>query len=192
MKRWTVQRPDEQIVNLLTTELGLSSVQAKILASRGLTNPEEAKAFLHMDASAMHDPYLLYEMDKAVELITKAIAADKKIAVYGDYDGDGVTSVTVLMTALERLGADAVFAIPNRFTHGYGPNRDLFLELYEQGMSLIVTVDNGISGIDEIAYAKTLGLDVIVTDHHEIGSVMPPADAIVHPRHPEGDYPLAT
>lgn len=190
MKRWTVQRPDEQIVNLLTTELGLSSVQAKILASRGLTNPEEAKAFLHMDASAMHDPYLLYEMDKAVELITKAIAADKKIAVYGDYDGDGVTSVTVLMTALERLGADAVFAIPNRFTHGYGPNRDLFLELYEQGMSLIVTVDNGISGIDEIAYAKTLGLDVIVTDHHEIGSVMPPADAIVHPRHPEGDYPF--
>jgi len=153
MKRWTVERPDEQVVNLLTTELGLSSVQAKILASRGLTNPDEAKAFLHMDPSSMHDPYLLYEMDKAVELIKQAIAANKKIAVYGDYDGDGVTSVTVLMTALERMGADVSFAIPNRFTHGYGPNKELFLELYEQGVSLIVTVDNGISGVDEIAYA---------------------------------------
>ncbi len=190
MKRWTVQRPDEQVVNILTAELGLSSVQAKILAGRGLTNPDEVKAFLHMDASAMHDPYLLYDMDKAVELITKAIAANKKIAVYGDYDADGVTSVTVLMTALERMGADVLFAIPNRFTHGYGPNKELFLELYEQGVSLIVTVDNGISGIDEIAYAKTLGLGVIVTDHHEIGSVLPPADAIIHPRHPDGAYPF--
>lgn len=190
MKRWTVERPDEQVVSLLTTELGLSSVQAKILASRGLTNPDEAKAFLHMDPSAMHDPYLLYEMDRAVELIKQAIAAHKKIAVYGDYDGDGVTSVTVLMTALERMGADVSFAIPNRFTHGYGPNQELFLELYEQGVSLIVTVDNGISGVDEIAYAKSLGIDVIVTDHHEIGSVLPPADVIIHPRHPSGAYPF--
>ena len=185
-----MERPDEQLVNLLTKELGISSVQAKILASRGITDPDEAKAFLHMDASSMHDPFLLHEMDEAVEIIKKAIAADKKIAVYGDYDGDGVTSVTVMMTALERLGADVVFAIPNRFIHGYGPNKELFTELYEQGVSLIVTVDNGISGIDEIAYAKTLGLSVIVTDHHEIGSIMPPADAIIHPRHPDGKYPF--
>lgn len=190
MKRWTVERPDEQVVSVLTAELGLSSVQAKILASRGITNPVEAKALLHMDVSSMHDPYLLYEMNKAVELIKLAISNNKKIAVYGDYDGDGVTSVTVLMTALERMGADVLFSIPNRFTHGYGPNKELFLGLYEQGVSLIVTVDNGISGIDEIAYAKTLGLDVIVTDHHEIGSVMPPADVIIHPRHPDGAYPF--
>ncbi len=185
-----MERPDEQAVSVLTAELGLSSVQAKILTSRGITNPAEAKAFLHMDVSSMHDPYLLFEMNKAVELIKQAIASNKKIAIYGDYDGDGVTSVTVLMTALERIGADVSFAIPNRFMHGYGPNKELFLELYEQGVSLIVTVDNGISGIDEIAYAKTLGLDVIVTDHHEIGSVMPPADVIIHPRHPDGAYPF--
>ena len=107
----------------------------------------------------MHDPYLLYDMEKAVTLIKTAIATDKKIAVYGDYDADGVTSVTVLTTALERMGADVFFAIPDRFKHGYGPNKDLFQEIYEKGASLIITVDNGISGVDEIAYAKSLGMD---------------------------------
>ena len=138
----------------------------------------------------MHDPYLMHDMDKAVSLIKTAIAANKKIAVYGDYDADGVTSVTVLTTALERLGADVFFVIPNRFEHGYGPNKDLFQELYEKGASLIITVDNGISGVDEIAYAKSLGMDIIITDHHEVGEVMPEADAIIHPRHPEGAYPF--
>lgn len=190
MKRWKVERPDEQLVASLTKDLGISSVQAKILASRGIIDSEEAKAFLHMDSSSMHDPFLLYDMDKAVSLIKKAIATDKKIAVYGDYDADGVTSVSVLTTALERLGADVFFSIPDRFEHGYGPNKELFLDLYEIGASLIITVDNGISGIDEIAYAKSLGMDVIITDHHEIGEEMPPADAIIHPRHPQGAYPF--
>ena len=162
MKRWIVERPDEQLVAMLIKDLGISSVHAKILASRGIIDSEVAKDFLHMDASAMHDPFLLYDMEKAVALIKTAIASDKKIAVYGDYDADGVTSVTVLTTALERMGADVFFVIPNRFEHGYGPNKDLFLELYEQGASLIITVDNGISGVDEIAYAKSLGMD----SHH--------------------------
>ncbi|WP_342511153.1 single-stranded-DNA-specific exonuclease RecJ [Sporosarcina sp. FSL K6-1522] len=190
MKRWTVNRPDEQLVATLANALAIPSVHAKILASRGITDVEEAKAFLHMDVSSMHNPHLLYDMDKAVSLIEDAIVSDQKIAVYGDYDGDGVTSVTVLMTALEELGADVFFAIPNRFTHGYGPNKELFRELHEKGTSLIITVDNGISGVDEIAYAKSLGMDVIVTDHHEIGEVLPPADAILHPRHPAGAYPF--
>lgn len=190
MKRWKVERPDEEIVAMLTKDLGISSVQAKILTSRGIIDSGVAKDFLHMDASSMHDPFLLYDMDKAVSLITTAIASDKKIAVYGDYDGDGVTSVTVLTTALERMGADVFYAIPNRFQHGYGPNKDLFLALYEKGASLIITVDNGISGVDEIAYAKSLGMDIIITDHHEIGEVLPAADAIIHPRHPEGEYPF--
>ncbi|MET3658943.1 single-stranded-DNA-specific exonuclease RecJ [Sporosarcina psychrophila] len=190
MKRWKVERPDEEIVAMLIKDLGISSVQAKILTSRGIIDSGVAKDFLHMDASSMHDPFLLYDMDKAVSLITTAIASDKKIAVYGDYDGDGVTSVTVLTTALERMGADVFYAIPNRFQHGYGPNKDLFLELYEKGASLIITVDNGISGVDEIAYAKSLGMDIIITDHHEIGEVLPAADAIIHPRHPEGEYPF--
>lgn len=190
MKKWTVERPDKQIVEELTKQVGVSTVQAKILAARGITDPNDAKNFLYMTEASMHDPFLLHDMEKAVDLINQAIAADKKIAVYGDYDADGVTSVTVLTTALERLGADVFFAIPDRFEHGYGPNKDLFQELYAEGASLIITVDNGIAGIDEIAFAKTLGMQVIVTDHHEIGEVLPSADAIIHPRHPEGAYPF--
>ncbi len=95
----------------------------------------------------------------------------------------------MLKTALERLGADVFFVIPDRFEHGYGPNRDLFGMIYEQGASLIITVDNGVSGIDEVSYAKSLGMDIIITDHHEAGEQWPEADAIIHPRHPDGAYP---
>ncbi len=189
-KKWTIERPDEEIVELLSAELAIPSVHAKILASRGITDPEEAKLFLHMDETSMHDPYLLQDMEKAVTLLKEAISTDKKIAIYGDYDADGVTSISVLMTALERLGADVFFVIPNRFEHGYGPNKDLFQQIYEQGASIIVTVDNGVSGVDEVAFAKTLGMTVIITDHHEAGDVWPAADATIHPRHPEGNYPF--
>ena len=187
-KKWTIERPDEEIVNLLATELAIPSVHAKILASRGITDPEEAKSFLHMDETSMHDPYLMKDMEKAVTLLKTAISTDKKIAIYGDYDADGVTSISVLMTALERLGADVFFVIPDRFEHGYGPNKDLFQQIYEQGAAVIVTVDNGVSGVDEVAFAKTLGMTVIITDHHEAGDTWPDADAIIHPRHPEGNY----
>lgn len=190
MKRWIVERPDAKIVDELTKSLGISTVHAKILAARGLTDPAEVKDFLYMTEAAMHDPFLLHGMEQAVALIKKMITSNRKIAVYGDYDADGVTSITVLTTALERMGADVYFVIPDRFEHGYGPNKDLFQRIYEQGASLIITVDNGISGVDEIAYANSLGLQVIVTDHHEIGDELPPADAVIHPRHPEGAYPF--
>lgn len=189
MKKWTIERPDEKTVELLTKELGIPSVHAKILASRGIVNPIEAKSFLHMDDASMHDPYLMHDMEKAVTIIQKAIATNKKIAIYGDYDADGVTSVSVLKTALQKLGADVFFVIPNRFEHGYGPNKELFQEIYEYGASLIITVDNGVSGVDEVAFAKSLGMEVIITDHHEGGEVWPDADATLHPRHPSGEYP---
>lgn len=189
-KTWTINRPDEQTVTALMNGLSLPSVHAKILVSRGLTDVEQAKSFLHMNETNLHDPFLLHEMDKAVERIRQAIEGQEKITVYGDYDADGVTSVTVLTTALERLGALVDFAIPNRFEHGYGPNTELFKQLHASGTSLIVTVDNGIAGLDPIAYANSVGMDVIVTDHHEIGPTMPDALAIIHPRHPDGDYPF--
>ncbi|MCG7345039.1 single-stranded-DNA-specific exonuclease RecJ [Sporosarcina sp. ACRSL] len=190
MKTWTINRPDEKIVNTFMEELSIPSIHAKILVSRGFSSVEEAKSFLHMEDRCLHDPFLLFDMEKAVERIRLAIDREEKITVYGDYDADGVTSVTVLTTALERLGANVGFAIPNRFKHGYGPNVELFDELYQAGTSLIITVDNGISGIDAIAYAKSVGMDVIVTDHHEIGEELPAADAIIHPRHPKGNYPF--
>ncbi|MDS9471297.1 single-stranded-DNA-specific exonuclease RecJ [Sporosarcina pasteurii] len=190
MKKWLIERPDEKLVDHFTEELNISTVHAKILISRGITNINEAKDFLNTDETALHDPFLFHQMDHAVNLIKNAIHQNKKIAIYGDYDCDGVTSITVLMTALERLGADVFFVIPNRFEHGYGPHKDLFQEIYEAGASMIITVDNGVSGIDEIAFAKTLGMEVIITDHHEAGKVWPAADATLHPRHPEGQYPI--
>lgn len=189
-KIWTIDRPDDATVNLLMKELGLPSVHAKILVSRGLKDVDEVKSFLHMSKDSLHDPYLLYDMGKSVERIKRAIDADEKITIYGDYDADGVTSVTVLTTALERLGAKVEFAIPNRFEHGYGPNVDLFKKLHETGTNLIITVDNGISGLEAVAYANSVGMEVIVTDHHEIGEKLPEAYAVIHPRHPEGQYPF--
>ncbi len=189
VKKWSIERPDETLMKMFVETLGISSVQAKILISRGIDTVEEAKSFIEIDESSLHDPFLFYQMDKAVERIKTAIQLNKKMVIFGDYDADGVTSITVLMTALERLGADVSFVIPNRFEHGYGPNKDLFQEIYESGASMIITVDNGVSGVDEIAFARTLGMEVIITDHHEPGEVWPDAEAVLHPRHPEGNYP---
>lgn len=189
-KRWTIDRPDEETVKLLMSALNLPSVHAKILVSRGFKDVETVKSFLHMNNDSLHDPFLLFDMEKSVERIRRAIEANEKITVYGDYDADGVTSVTVLTTALEILGANVDFAIPNRFEHGYGPNVDLFQKLHETGTSLLITVDNGISGLEAVAYANSVSMDVIITDHHEIGPTLPDAFSIIHPRHPEGNYPF--
>ena len=151
--KWMIERPDETVVKKLSSALAIPTVHAKILASRGITDPEEAKSFLHMDESAMHDPYLMNDMEKAVTILKNSIENKEKIAIYGDYDADGVTSISVLSTALEQLGADVFFVILDRFEHGNGPNKDLFQQIYEQGASIIVTVDNGISGVDEFAFA---------------------------------------
>ena len=110
--KWTIERPEVTIVEKLSTALAIPTVHAKILASRGITDPEEAKSFLHMDESSIHDPFLLNDMDQAVEILKKAIQHNQKIAIYGDYDADGVTSIAVLSTALEKLGADVFFVIP--------------------------------------------------------------------------------
>lgn len=189
-KRWQIERPDEQLVQQLAEELQLSPMIAKILAARGVATKQEAAAHLQMDESNLHDPFLLFDMEKAVGLIRKAIDEQRLITVYGDYDADGVTSVTVLTTALERMEAKVNFAIPNRFEHGYGPNKEYFTQLHTEGTELLITVDNGISGIEEVAHAKALGMTVIVTDHHEMGDVLPAADAVIHPRHPKGSYPF--
>lgn len=189
-KRWRLTTPDEKKVQAVQQELAVSSVLAKILVTRGITDAEQARSFLNMDETAIHNPFLMKDMDVAVERIRLAIDEQQKIVVYGDYDADGVTSTTVMMTALEDLGADVSFKIPNRFKHGYGPNKELFQQAHDEGANLIITVDNGISGIDEVDFANSLGLDVIISDHHDIGEKMPNALAIVHPRHPEGNYPF--
>ncbi|MDX1702068.1 MAG: single-stranded-DNA-specific exonuclease RecJ, partial [Melioribacteraceae bacterium] len=189
-KRWHIEETDPTIVEKLKKELNIPTVSAKLLASRGYSNIEETRSFLKMDETNMYDPFLFFEMDVAVNRIKLAIEKEENILIYGDYDADGVTSTTVMMSALQSLDANVTFAIPNRFIDGYGPSERLFKQAFEDGIDLIITVDNGISGIEEIKLAKELGMDVIVTDHHEPGEVLPPADVIIHPRHPNGHYPF--
>ncbi|GEK34368.1 single-stranded-DNA-specific exonuclease RecJ [Kurthia sibirica] len=189
-KRWEITNPDETKVQAVQQALAISQIAAKILVARGLDTPELAKAFLHIDENALHDPFLMYGMEAAVERIHRAVAEKEKIVVYGDYDADGITSSTVLKSALIDLGADVHHVIPNRFIDGYGPSERLFKEFAEEGYHLIITVDNGIAGNGPIDVAKALGVDVIVTDHHEAGAELPNADIIIHPRHPEGNYPF--
>ncbi|MED3662653.1 single-stranded-DNA-specific exonuclease RecJ [Ureibacillus terrenus] len=188
-KKWKIQKPDESFVGQLRKELNITSLTAKILASRVKTI-EEAKNIFYMDDRHLHNPFLLAGMKEAVERIELALDRGEKILIYGDYDADGITSTTIMLNVLLDLGADVEYEIPNRFTHGYGPHEELFRKAHENGIQLIITVDNGISGIEPIRLAKELGMDVIVTDHHEPGDELPPADVIVHPRIPEGHYPF--
>ena len=189
-KRWQVERPDEQLVQQLQNDLHLSAIAAKILAARGCETSAHAESLLNMTETSVNDPFLMHGMAEAVARIEQALENGEKILVFGDYDADGVTSTTVMMHVLLDLGADVSFKIPNRFLHGYGPSEELFREAHAEGVQLIITVDNGISGIEPIRVAKELGMDVIVTDHHEPGEELPPADVILHPRLPEGHYPF--
>ncbi|MFT9817608.1 single-stranded-DNA-specific exonuclease RecJ [Lysinibacillus sp. NPDC056185] len=189
-KRWQVEHPDAKLVQTLQNDLQLSAIAAKILAARGCETTADAESLLNMTEASIHDPFLMHGMAEAVARIEHALENGEKILVFGDYDADGVSSTTVMLNVLLDLGADVSFKIPNRFIHGYGPNEVLFREAHDEGVQLIITVDNGISGIEPIRIAKELGMDVIVTDHHEPGDELPPADIILHPRIPEGHYPF--
>ena len=161
-----------------------------LLWQRNIRTAEALDAFLSTDLQYLHDPFLFHDMDKAVERIHEAILNGEQILIYGDYDADGITSTTVLKETLELLGAEAEYYLPNRFTDGYGPNITVYQDKIAAGTQLIITVDNGVSGHEAIAYAQGQGVDVIVTDHHELPAELPEAFAIVHPRHPEGNYPF--
>ena len=170
---------------------GLSSEVACLLFQRGIKDESSLKKFLEPSLEDLHDPYLLHDMNKAVERIRLAIERGELILVYGDYDADGMTSASIVKESLEQLGAECLVYLPNRFTDGYGPNASVYKYFIEQqGVSLIVTVDNGVAGHEAIDLAQSMGVDVIVTDHHSMPEVLPDAYAIVHPEHPEADYPF--
>lgn len=189
-KKWNIQQLNENLVEQFQKELHISSIAAKILVAKGMKSTEEANNFIHTSEKSLHDPYLLNGMEEAVLRIKKAIEQKEKILIYGDYDADGISSTAVMLCTLKDLGANVDYSIPNRFHHGYGPNEQLFQKAYEEGVQLIITVDNGISGIEPIRLAKQLGMDVIVTDHHEPGEVLPEADVIIHPKVPKNHYPF--
>lgn len=182
--------PDVDIAELAKATQ-LDPIIVRILVARGFRTADEMTNFLAMDQSVVHDPFLLHDMQKAVERIMSAIEANEKILVYGDYDADGVTSTTIMYETLAQLGADVNYFVPNRFKDGYGPNLAEYQHfINNEQVQLIVTVDNGVAGNEAINYAQEHGVDVVVTDHHEMPDQLPNAYAIVHPRHPEGEYPF--
>lgn len=186
---WLYEPPTEYINETLIKKYQLTPIIKKLLESKSITDDESIKALLD-ETIINHNPWLLSDMEKAVTRINEAIDKNERILVYGDYDADGVTSTTILVNTLQTLGAEVGWYIPNRFSEGYGPNELAFRNAYDEGVSLIITVDNGIQGHKEIEMVQKLGVDVIVTDHHEIGRTLPEAYAIVHAMHPEYEYPF--
>ena len=175
----------------IAKKAGLGPEVARLLFERGIQDQESLKKFLEPSLEDLHDPYLLHDMDKAVERIRQAIEEGENILIYGDYDADGMTSASIVKESLEQLGAECRVYLPNRFTDGYGPNASVYKYFIEQeGISLIVTVDNGVAGHEAIELAQSMGVDVIVTDHHSMPETLPDAYAIIHPEHPDADYPF--
>lgn len=190
--RWQKTTTDNQtLVDQIVDQCQLPPVLAKLLVARGCKDVKEAQLFLKPQLQQIKQPQYLHDMDKAVARIKQAIADGEQITIYGDYDADGMTSTTVMYEALESLGAQVNYFIPNRFKDGYGPNQDEYQRLIDNGTRLIVTVDNGVTGKDEVAYAKSRGVDVVITDHHKMPADLPDAAAIVHPQYPGAEYSYA-
>ncbi len=174
----------------LAAEIGVSLLVAKILCARGYTTPASARAFLQKELSVLHDPFLLRDMDRAAARIRAAIQSGEKVAVYGDYDVDGITATYILTDFLRGKGLDCTYYIPDRFDEGYGVNLTSLVKLRTQGVHLVITVDTGITAVSEVAAAKTLGVDMVVCDHHECKDTLPNAVAVVNPHRADCTYPF--
>ncbi|CQR46947.1 Single-stranded-DNA-specific exonuclease RecJ [Paraliobacillus sp. PM-2] len=172
----------KELVDTTFDGLGLSPLIERLLVKRNIQSKEEAVSFLQPNLDHLYDPSLLSGIDKAKQRINQAIDNGESILIYGDYDADGVSSTAVLVETLRELGAMCDYYIPNRFTEGYGPNEQAFQEAFKQGFQLIITVDTGIAAFGPAQLAKELGIDLIITDHHEVQSTLPDAYAIVHPK----------
>lgn len=191
MKRWVTAKPNLETVRSLARSCGFTPLAAAALCARGIDTPEAARAFLETDPAKLHDPMLLPDMAKARDTIRRAIEQGKKIAVFGDYDVDGVTSTCVMTRVLRSLGADVRHYIPDRLSEGYGLSMGAMDRLAQDGIGLIVTVDSGVSAFEEIARARELGMEVVVTDHHECREELPDANAVVNPKRADSTYPFA-
>ena len=186
--QWNIPRGSTEIPEELI-RAGYSPLLAAVLNVRGLKTKEDSRRFLDNDETLLGDPLMLADMPEAVMRLTRAIAAKEKIAVYGDYDVDGITSSCMLADYLRGKGLECELYIPNRLDEGYGVNTDAIDALHDRGVSLIVTVDCGVTTVEEAAYASGLGVDMIITDHHECRDELPEAIAVVDPKRSDCNYP---
>lgn len=178
---WRLRALDPALVAQLSADLGVSPLLARLLLSRGVADLGEARRFLGHDPYELN-PWALPGVERAAQRLLSALDAGEPVVVYGDYDADGVTSTTLLYSYLARSGFDAHYFLPHRFEDGYGLNRHALLDLAERGFRLVVTVDNGIASVDEVEFARSLGMTIIITDHHTPPATLPAAYAIINPR----------
>ena len=186
---WHVAQTDCAAVERLT-DAGYPYLVSSVLASRGVSCPEQATEFLTQETTLVHSPFLMKDMDKAVARIDRALSDGERIAIFGDYDVDGITATCIMVDYLKGRGADVVHYIPRRIEDGYGLSCEAIEGLRKGGATLLVTVDCGITGVEEVAYARSIGMDVVVTDHHECKETLPVAAAVVDPRRTDCEYPF--
>ena len=188
-QKWRIAEPHPEAAARLTAA-GYPCLVSAVLASRGIATAEEAAAFLEHEQRLTYSPFLMADMDKAVERVQWALADHERIAVFGDYDVDGITATCILVDYLQSRGADVLHYIPRRIEDGYGLSVDAIEGLYRKGTRLLITVDCGITGVEEVDFANSLGMDVVVTDHHECKETLPRAVAVVDPHRPDCGYPF--
>lgn len=189
-KKWQICEVDKEKVEKLKSKYGISELLATILVNKNITTQKEIEEFLNPTRNDFFDPFLINDMDIAVERIRKAIETQEKVIIYGDYDVDGITSITVLKSFLKDVGLDVDYYIPNRLEEGYGLNKNAIDEIVKNKYTLMITVDCGISAIEEVNYANSLGIEVIVTDHHEPGEELPKALAVIDNKRKDSKYPF--
>ena len=190
-KIWNVKSPNLETSTRLAVRLGIPQLIAQLLVNRGIETEESARVFLYPALSNLHSPFQLNDMEKAVERLRSAIKRGEKVWVYGDYDADGTTATSLLLNTFRHLDVPVNFHIPNRFEEGYGLNKTALHRLGEDGCNLLITVDCGITSIEEVRFANEVGIDVIITDHHQPRpGELPPAYAVITPKMPESEYPF--
>jgi single-stranded-DNA-specific exonuclease len=189
-KRWKLLQHEPTITDSLAQSLRIGPALAQLLVNRGVRHPEEAKSFLNASLTNLHEPDQLPGALEAAERIHRAASAGKRICIYGDYDVDGITATTILWRCLQLAGVHAEYYVPDRLEEGYGLNSEALRKLREQGIDQLITVDCGIASLEQAALARELGLELIITDHHEMKAELPGADVVVHPRLPGSEYPF--
>lgn len=189
-KKWQIYETDENKIQEIQEKYQVNQLLATILANRNITEKEEVRLFLEPTRNDFHNPFLITDMKKAVERIIQAIEKQERVTIYGDYDVDGITSITVLKSFLQDRGLAVESYIPNRLEEGYGLNKEAIGKIVKSGCQLMITVDCGISAIDEIEYANQLGIETIVTDHHEPGNELPHALAVIDNKRKDSNYPF--
>ena len=189
-KKWQIYQANEEQVEEISKKYNINKLLATILSNRDITEKEQIEKFLNPKRNDFYNPYKMLDMEIAVKRIIKAIENKEKVIIYGDYDVDGITSVTVLKSFLEERGINVAEYIPNRLEEGYGLNKKAVKEISEQKYTLMITVDCGISAIEEVEYANSLGIETIITDHHEPGNELPKALAVIDAKRKDNTYPF--